>query len=296
MIDKNLIKKFETIPFVIGYDNINKFVINPSRRQLNDSHIQAIHGAILDGENPIGILIVNKKDKELRLIDGNHRIEAIKRFYNYKELHKSISIECVLKVYEGLNDEEEREVYANEAKRKNESYEDRLCIYKDTIQFWKLLNDEINRFPCKVSIYHSTKSIRFRTILNAFASMKNSQDKGYFEPIFLKKESLIEFAKSLNYEDFILLKNFIEFFQNTFGLIDSSNIFIKSQLFYPLFDIYCKNINLSSDSSFKERFERIINRSDLKSYALLANKEAQKKIRVIMIDYINKGYSKKFFI
>ena len=81
---------------------------------------------------------MNKTKGKMRLIDGNHRIEAVRKFYSYRREENRPKIECILKVYQDLTEEEERQVYSDEAKRRNESFEDRLNLYKDSLPFWKL--------------------------------------------------------------------------------------------------------------------------------------------------------------
>jgi len=281
--------------FTIDPVTIDQFEIIPNRRQVSELQVAKIHGVLIAGKNPIGVLIVNKRGGQYRLIDGNHRIEAIKRFYSYREIFKDTKIECILKVYENLTDEEEREVYSDEATRRNESYEDRLNIYKDTIMFWKLLNDPVNTFPCKVSIYQAKDVLRFRAILYALSTIKNSTGSGY-HPTYLRKEELIPFAKSLTYDDFVLLKEFVSFFQETFGKIGKENAYTSAQYFIPIFDIYTKNRQHCNDATFKERFQRFIGRADIMNYSNSIGRESQSKIRALMIGYANHRVSKNLFV
>lgn len=281
--------------FQITIDNIDQFEIMESRRQISEEHVSKIHGALLSGKNPIGVLIVNRRGKSMRLIDGNHRIEAIRKFFNYKDTYKKVKIDCILKVYSGLSDEEEREIYSDEARRRNESYEDRLNIYKDTITFWKLLNDPSREFPCKVTIYSSQNSLKFRMILNAILTSKTCSSKGYV-PTYVRKESMVDFARELLYDDFLTLKNFIIFFEEVFGKVEGQNRFINSQYFIPLYDIYIKNIQYAKNSSFKERFSRILGRADLLTFVNMRGREAQTQIRQAMLDHMNKYVVKHKFI
>lgn len=288
-------KEYKIEDFVIDVKSIDQFEIIPNRRQISELQVKKIHGVLLSGENPVGIIIVNKKGGHYRLIDGNHRVEAIKRFFNYRDAHKDIKIECTLKVYDNLTEEEEREVYSDEANRRNESYEDRLNIYKDTIMFWKLLNDPINTFPCKISVYQAKDCLRFRQLLNALSTIKNNTGTGYYTN-YLGKEELIPFAKSLTYDDFLLLKEFLIFFQEIFGKIGKENVYTMAQFFIPIFDIYTKNRHAINDTNFKERFQRFIGRADIMTYNTLGGRESQSKIRILMIGYANYRISKNLFV
>lgn len=289
-------KEYEIREYTVDSKNINEFEILANRRQICGPHVKSMHQAIIDGKNPIGVLIVNIRNGKMRLIDGNHRIESVKRFFNHRESHKDIKIECVLKVYKDLTDEEEREVYSLEAKRRNESYEDRLTMYKDSITFLKLLNDPLNIFPCKVAIYQARESLKFRTVLSAFATMKDNQDGGKYSPVYLGKEEIVSFAQSLNYEDFVLFKEFMKFFIEIYGKVGEENIFTRSQFFMPLFDIYSKNREHIESPNFNERFRRIIGKPDLMNYYNMGGREAQISVRRVMIDHMNYRVSKNVFV
>lgn len=295
MVKETRKKGFEITEFTIDNDNINEFELLENRRQVSNTHVATIHNAILSGKNPIGVLIVNIRSGKMRLIDGNHRIESIKRFYNYKESYKDTKIECVLKVYNNLTDEEEREVYSNEAKRKNESYEDRLNMYKSTITLWKLLTDSTNKFPCNINIYPSKEGLRFRLMLMAFAAMKGNREGGTYTPVYLPKENIVEFAKGLGYDDYLLFKEFIEFFVTVFGKIGKENFYMCNQFFIPIFDIYCKNRQYINDPNFAERFIRVVGRTDIMSYYQMGGRETQIKVRQLLIEHMNYRVSKHLF-
>lgn len=146
MEKENKIKcNFEIKKVILTPELINKFETMENRRQIGEAHVRQIHGAILSKKNPLGVLIINERADKWRLIDGNHRLEAVKRYFGYKK--DASGIECVIKIYKNLTSEEEKQIYADEARRKNESYEDRLNLYKDTIIFWKLTQDVVNKFP-----------------------------------------------------------------------------------------------------------------------------------------------------
>ena len=287
----NELKKDFTIEnFMITSESISKFEIMENRRQVGESHVGKIHGALMKGKNPMGVLIVNELNNRWRLIDGNHRIDAVKRFYGYKSENKKVKIECVVRVYKDLSNDEERQIYSNEANRKNESHEDRLNMYKDTITFWKLTQDKLNEFPCRVSIYPQQYSLRFRTILDSLCTVKSEMNNGY-APKYLRKEDLIIFARDCNYDDLVTVKKFVRIFQEVFGQISRENIFVRRQGFIPLFDIFYKNFRTEKEQKVKERLSLIVGKSDILMYLNMQGREAQQTIRSLMVNYINKGKS-----
>ncbi len=278
---------------IVSRENIDDFEIMETRRQIGEFHIRNILAALGGGKNSIGIIIVNKKRNVMRLIDGNHRIEALRRFLN-RRTQENTKVEVTLKVYKELTDEEERKVYTIEATRRNESYEDRLNMYKDTIIIWKLFSERESDFPCKVTIYSSKVSLRFRNILNAIHTAKNSTKKGY-NPLYLRKDNMVEFAQDLKYDDYTLMKEFVLFFQSAFGRVESSNMYSRPNFFVPLYNIYVRNKG-KNGKKMTERFRRIIGRSELINLMNTHGREDQKRIRDIMIGYMNHGVSKNLFI
>ena len=265
------------------------------RRMIRKAHVSKINGVLLSGKNPVGVLTVNNRFGKYRIIDGNHRVEAIKNFYSYKKANEDIKIECVLKVFEGLSDDEERNIYTNEATRRNESYEDRLNIYKNTIRMWKLLADPINTFPCNISIYSQKKSLRFRVILDALYINNISTDGG-FSPGSLRMDDLVPFALERKFIDYQNMREFINFFIEVFGEIETDNVFVKKHVFIPLFDIYMRNRKIQSIKTVKNRFSKLIGRNELMSAMMVSGREGKMRIRELMITYVNIGHSKNKFV
>lgn len=296
MEKKKYERDYKMEKFVITSETIKDFEVMANRRQISEMHSRQIHGAILSGKNPVGVLIVNKKKGKIRIIDGNHRIEAVKKFYGYKKSHKDVKIECTLKIYENLDDDQEKQVYANEAMRKNESSEDRLNMYKDNIIFWKILQEGTRGFPCRVTIYPSSKALKFRTIIDALCVSKRDHARGY-APIYLRKEELVKFAQDLLWDDFLLMKDFMRMFIGVYGEVGGKNILCNKQAFIPLFDIYAKNRNGFSKEKIMERFGRILGKADiLMSINMGTGRETQMKVRELMVAHMNYGVHKKLFI
>ena len=290
----SLKREYKTVNFKITPQTINDFELMANRRQISSGHVGKIHAAFIAGKNPVGVLIVNFREGKYRLIDGNHRIEAVKRFYARKGKNYRIEIECTMKVYENLTDAEEMEIYTNEAKRRNESFEDRLSLYKNTITFWKLLNDPLERFPCEVSIYPSTYGLKFKTILTAMYTIRNSEED--YSSLNVPKEDAIRFANSLQYEDFVFLKEFVTFFQKIYGKVEKTNIYLTSNFFMPLIDIYYKNRQYKDEPGFEKRFANVIGRSTILTLLNTHGREYKLKLREEMLQYMNHGVSVKVFV
>lgn len=279
--------------FTITPANVGNFEILPDRRQISEGMVRQIHVALLSNKNPIGVLIINRKEGKDRLIDGNHRIEAVKRYFDYRK-SAAVKIECSLKVFENLTPEEERQVYSDEANRRNESLDDKLNKFKSTLTIWDSLHDTLNPFPCNVTIYPTQTSIKLKLILNTIATARRKPGTE-FRMETITRNNVIEFAQDIQYDEVLLMRDFITMFIKIFGVVDNNNVWIKPQFFIPLFDIYVRNIQYRDDPTFEERFHKILGRSDLKNYDNMVNRFAAEESRKIMLKYMNKGYSKKLF-
>ncbi len=276
--------------FNLNSESIKNFEMMENRREIGTGMVRGIHGALLKNKNPMGTLIVNEINKKWRLIDGNHRIEGLKRFYSYREKNKQISVNCMVKIYKNLTRDEEAEVYNIEAIRRNESYEDRLKLHQDTIIFWNLTQERSKEFPCKVSIYGQKDSLRFRLVLDALSTAKSQMSKGY-TPVYPNKKEIVSFARELLYEDFLIIKRFCNIFQKVFGNVTRDNSFSRRQGFVPLFDIFYKNFRDEKEEIVIKRFKTIVGKGDILIYLNMQGREAQQTIRSLMVNYINKGKS-----
>lgn len=295
---KTIRVEYKIIPFKINVKNIVQFNCMENRRAIRDAQVSRIHGVLLRDENFDSPIVVNKVAGVYRVIDGNHRIEAIKRFYGLNNVNKSKIIEVNLAVYENLSDEEEKQVYEKWSVGIPQSVDDKLNIHKEDIALWKNIQKD---FPCRVSFYSNEKSITLRKLVNLLfivrAINENSQDKNEdeFIPSGLGRRDIVGFAKSILYDDYVKLKRFIIFFQDVFGLIEDSNIYTKPSLFFPVAHIYYKNLEMGQDK-LQERFNEIIGRQQILAFAHYRGNEAMKQARRLMLEYMNKGYQKNLVI
>ena len=292
---KTIKNEYTTKKFTITPETLERFEIMENRRQIGQSHVSKIHGCMLRGKNPLGVIVVNERNNKWRLIDGNHRIEAVKKFYGYRKQNREVRIECIVRIYKGLSNDEERELYSDEARRRNESHDDRLTLYRDTITFYKLTQEKRYEFPCNVSISNQKNSLRFRIILDALATVKSEMRNGYV-PSYPNKEEIIGFARELTYDDFIIVKRFVHLFQKVFGNVGKGNPFTRRQGFVPLFDIFYKNLMNTKDDEVIKRFQLVLGKSDVMMYLNMQGREAQQTIRGLMVRYMNKGRVKRILV
>lgn len=282
---------YKEVRYVINSKNINEFKVLPNRRSIRNTAVSKINGLFLRGENFDSAISVNKKNGSYRIIDGNHRFEAMKRFFNLSKANKDKGIEVSLHVYENLTDEKEREIYDKIQEQNTETISDRLQIHADALVIWKLVKED---FPCKVHNDTSRNGIRFKTLLNTIFCVKNSKD--HFVRRSLDRFSVINFAENLTHQDYLDVKDFFQFFINVFGKVDADNIFTKEILLVPLAHIYYNNYYGRSEQKLRERFSTILGKSPFLNISNFRSAEDYARVRSLMLEYMNKGYSKDVFI
>lgn len=283
-VNPNKIYAYEVINFEVTADNIKKFQIMPDRRLLNDAHVKKLHSIFQRKGRFPGTLAVNKLDSDLMiLMEGNHRLEACKRFFDSSLENSKKKIPFTIDVYKNLSTDEMRAVFRTYEK-KSQSYEDLLNLYKSDIQLWKLIQTD---FPCKVLIYSSDTAIRFRVILNALSSIKNSPVNS-FTPQDISRDNIVNFADTVSYDDYMFLKEFFEFFQDVYGQATKQNVYIRTLFLTPIMHIYYTNKEQRKKPQFEERFRRIMNKPEFNIYLHQSgSRENRIRVRQLMIDCMN---------
>ena len=248
----------------------------------------------------MGTLIVNKRDdsKQLLLIDGNHRIDALKRFYTMQsganfgsaKIREDLKVDVTLRVYKNLTDSQMLEVYANEAKRRDQTSDDYLQLSKDLIPLWKSL---MTSFPCKVSIYKSTEGLKLGTLLWVLYVEKNSAEN--YNPRGLRKGDVVQFALACDSNDYLSLCEFMHLFIATFGIVETSNVYARGIMLASLYTIWKKNKASVKHEQLVDRFSKIKNRSELLLHAVSISTESAQRVHALMLEYVNFGYSKNLF-
>jgi hypothetical protein len=95
---------------IIDKENVDRFIRPEWHRDFYEAHVSKIAGGLLAGIHPSESITVNYKSesKDYRVINGNHRMAAIKKVI---ENHPEFSIVMGVKCYKDLTSQEERDLY-----------------------------------------------------------------------------------------------------------------------------------------------------------------------------------------
>ncbi len=292
MESKKISIPYKSISYVINVNTIKLFKDYETRRIPRKAVVGRLKQQLMEGIHFQSPIVVNKSNGDYKIIDGHHRIDAIRNFFDFSKTNRQKNIEVNLAVYDNLEEEEEKKMYHLWNIGTPETADDLLKFHENEMEFLKLLRRD--DFPCDITFYGTKKSLKFRTILYTLKTIRVSTDS--FNPQNIHKESVVEFANSLLYQDYLDLRQFLFFFKKVFGDIEGGNIFIKKSLFIPVADIYYKNKDNFPEKTLMSLFKSISGKQQIMTDALLQGKEAILLARKHMLEYMNVGRSKHLVV
>lgn len=212
----------------IDKSSISKFIINlRDRRAVRGGKVNDLIKLCKSGEHFSSPFVVNESNNKMRVIDGNHRYEAIiqciKEDPNFK-------IDIWIAVYKDLNLAQERDVFTTWNKGTVQSSTDFLKMHYDTIPMGKKI---LQSLP--TTIYGNKITIKIVNLMGGQINAKKHRkfEGGYSAP----KENTVFDFQQLTPEDIQEVSTFVDFMDSVFGKFHSVN----NKQFYqttPLFAFY----------------------------------------------------------
>jgi hypothetical protein len=233
----------------IDRNTISKFYINEAdRRKVKEGKVKDLLNSLRAGLHFAAPLVANEESStgKLRLLDGNHRYEAIKQIL--KE-DKEFKIVVWIAVYRDLSSEEEKEIYRVWNIGNPQSTTDFLKAYFNTIP----LKRELLTLP--VSIYGDKDKMPMRYFVGCQISAKKHN---YFEGGYsASKEVTIDDFRDLTNEDIAYLRSFYRFMTTCFGSYQKGSQFYQTTPLSVFYRIWFDNQHIDNrrlENSFKKVF------------------------------------------
>lgn len=274
----------------IDIDNIKKIEILENRRLIRNAMVNKIFLSLTRGIHFVTPLVVNEiSPDKYRLIDGNHRFEAIKKFL---EQNKNSKVEVPIMKYSNLSSEEETNAYDIIQNISRENASDYLQKHKEEIMILKFMQKD---FPCNITIYGSQNGLQFKNIADAYLGAKlYSEVRPYTGNNFRR---LKEYTK-MNTQDYRFLKHFIAGFISTFGMPDKTNRWARLIPLTAILRIYYDNLEMG-DAQFWTDFNRkVANKADIIELTRLGsgNRDITILLHKRMLDHMNTMRRKSLYI
>jgi len=179
---KTIDYEYETKTIILDKDSTRKLItVNP--RQVRAKQVKSVLSALRLNKHFDSPFVVNvRANREVRILDGTHRVEALKKYFDQRPEDK---VKVMMIVYRDLTDDEEREIYTKWNLSVKQSIDDFINSYKDTIPVFERLTTEL-----PVTVYGSRTKLKFRTLVDAYLTSKEHPFTGGLSvnaPLFIKK-------------------------------------------------------------------------------------------------------------
>ena len=247
--------KHNKVLYEINKDSINNFsLLLEERRQLRSGKIKGIRVALENGEHFESDIVVNKINGKYRVIDGNHRIEAI---IDYLNKFPENSIKVYLAKYENLSmaqDEQmrkekmrvgERNIYSTWNKGTPENATDYLQQHFKTIPLGDVM---LKLLP--TTIYQTVNTMPLKMLagnhVNARAAKKF--EGGYSAG---GEKTLADF-KTITMQDIKIMRAFCQDMEEIFGKYYKNNPHYRTTAMAAFYRIWYDNrTNINRDQLIK---------------------------------------------
>lgn len=276
---------------VIDAGNVHIFRLLEHARPLDDGRVAHLHGALIKGEHFDTPMAVNRladdHGKRYRLIDGGHRLEAIKRFINQ---NPGAKVSMAVFLYDNLSEAEEREIFRRWNSGKQQSLSDWIYLNQDALRIYKRI---MMSFPFKVHIYPlKTKDdgLRFGNLMRAYLSWMNVHGENG------DKAQLIERIRRLGDDDYAKLCAFASTFLDAFGVPCTGNPFSKRVPLESLTKTYFFNEKSHSQADIVDAWKRVRTDKDCAQWAKMGNSAQLGTITSLFIETMNRRRRTNVFV
>jgi hypothetical protein len=221
-----------------GLSDLDGFEILPERRKIRQEHVNKIYKSLCAGNPVAGALIVNLLKGKMRLVDGNHRFEAIRKYLTEFPDRK---VEVYIVYFENLTEDEERLTYTIYNTVRSQTSDDFVRMYSKDIPILQQI--ENNMFSVKISLYglvNGQRGMRFSPLMKSYLSAHKTSYPDYAAYSQGRMDFVVE-LKKLGTDDYNVLRDFCKFFEDTFGHACKENDFISTPLLNVVMALFYDN-------------------------------------------------------
>ena len=254
--------KHRKVKFMVDAKSIKKFYINEEeRRQIKTGKVKSLISSLKKGDHFESDIVINKMNGSLRVIDGNHRIEAIR---DILESNPKFRIEVWLAKYENLSEvqeskvrtekirEREREIYSTWNKGTPETTTDYIQQYFKTIPYGEQI---LRQLP--VAVYKTDKKMSLKMFVGNHIDAK--LQRSFAGMWGVGGEKSVESLREITPEDITMLKAFYSDMVEIFGEYYDRHPFYRTSAISSFYRIWYDNKSIPQDRfirAFKEIFAK----------------------------------------
>ena len=264
--------------FKINSSKLPLFVFPDNRRKISKAQISSLCKCLYSGNHFDSPIVVNKVENLYRIVDGNHRIEAIKKVI---KIHPKYNIDVLLIEYKNLDKDGEIEAFRRWNTGKIQTTDDFIQSVAHKIDFIRWLKKD---FPIEVTIYKRPTTLGVRLLCGALIAAKKYDDTGYG----LKRDNFLNDLNSLDEKDFDFIKGWVKKYVEIFGKPEQGNIYYSTTPFtaatYIAYEYQDSKILVDK---FKDK---IVGDEEIIEFSKFSGRIANKKMIQLMKDKLKLKY------
>ena len=229
-------------------------------RKIRKAQVQSILSMLEAGEHFDSCIVVNGSGVHLSIIDGQHRILALRKYFSR---HPEEKTQVYFAKYNRLTQDEERRVYRKWNSAIRQTTDDFLNSYKDTIPMFERLTAEL---PLRV--YGTPSKMKIRDLINAYGAAdekpyKGGEKKGTYD--------FVKYMQKLKDADVDIMKENFVFLQEIFNEAKVKDFYklsaFKNVVFRALYYLVANNAENIGKAYIKRRMQSVlVNRVILDKY------------------------------
>ena len=232
--------------------DLTGFVLLTNKRDIRKGNVTKLKNLLVSGKHFETPLLCNAKDEQLRLIDGNHRLLALERFFAD---YPNRAVEVGICYYEDLTEDEEKEMFTSWNLGTRQTFTDFVTQYWDNIWIAPKLHKPA--FPCNIRPAWTNSAMEYKQLIYPFLCARHAAKKeGWLS--CLKAMDFVQMSMELEKADLVLLHQFMEEYIDLFGKPDKTNTMYRKSVFMCIAHIWFNNYELITPEVMKKRLKKLL--------------------------------------
>ncbi|MHA1410488.1 MAG: hypothetical protein ACTSQY_09340 [Candidatus Odinarchaeia archaeon] len=260
-----------------------------NQRQIRNTQVNSILRGLKQGQHFDSMFVVNVNNgsKRIRVIDGGHRTEALKRYF---EEYPNKQVKVSLAVYKDLTDAEERAIFTRWNIGVKQTIEDFINSYKAEIPEFEYMLDQL-----PVSVYGTKNKMKMRYIVDAYLSSKTQP---YTGGCGYARLAWLDAFKRITSEDIITMKDTFGVIKRTFNpndIVDFTRLpAFKTAVFKAVFRlIHINKVMLGKEYVIK-RMKKVLANSAVLEQFRGSHRTGTIELEILFRQMLNSGVDHKF--
>lgn len=263
----------------ISKTDMSMFVFTEYRRKSRKTMIRSIAISLRADRMFESPIIVNVREKKLRIIDGNHRMESLQKYF---EKYPDKKVKLKLNVYKDLTNEEERSIYDLESTRSTQTFKDFIKIHFDEVPVFQRIKSS---FPVNINVYNGKGAITYSSLMKLWISKEN------ISPVQGTRKALLNQAKSWDRNDYNDMVNFFHRYKKVFGLPSTLNPYYGTWTMWVVASVWFRNKDIIDHTKLWTLItKKLYNNNRLLELSRSRTRNLAIEVRRIILESLNKTW------